>query len=289
MATVCAGSLALMDAGVPLKKPVAGIAMGLIKEGERVAILSDILGNEDHLGDMDFKVAGTRDGITGFQMDIKIQGISFEIFERALAQAKIGRMHILEIMDKTIHQARPELSPYAPRLTTIKIPTDMIGAVIGPGGKMIREIVKQSGAEVNIEDDGSVVIASTTAEGTQKAMEMIGKIVEIPEVGKTYKGKVTRVLDFGAFVEFLPGKEGLIHISHLDMNRVNKVTDVVNIGDEVEVKLILKDSEGRYNLSRKALMPGYDPAQEAEREEQRRNSRPPRRNGDRRGGGHQRR
>lgn len=285
MATVCAGSLALMDAGVPMKKAVAGIAMGLIKESDRVAILSDILGNEDHLGDMDFKVAGTRDGITGFQMDIKIQGISFEIFERALAQAKDGRMHILEIMDRTIDKPRAELSPYAPRLTTIKIPTDMIGAVIGPGGKNIREIVKQSGAEVNIEDDGSVIIASTTAEGTKKAMEMIGKIVEIPEVGKTYKGKVTRILDFGAFVEFLPGKEGLVHISHLDVNRVNKVTDVVNIGDEVEVKLIQQDSEGRYNLSRKALMPGYDPAQEAEREEQRRANRPPRRDGDRRGGG----
>jgi polyribonucleotide nucleotidyltransferase len=285
MATVCAGSLALMDAGVPVKKPVAGIAMGLIKEGDRVAILSDILGNEDHLGDMDFKVAGTRDGITGFQMDIKIQGISFDIFERALAQAKVGRMHILDIMDRTIARPRAELSPYAPRLTTIKIPTDMIGAVIGPGGKTVREIVKQSGAEVNIEDDGSVVIASTTAEGTKKAMEMIGKIVEIPEVGKIYKGKVTRILDFGAFVEFLPGKEGLVHISHLDMNRVEKVADAVKIGDEIEVKLIQQDSEGRYNLSRKALMPGYDPAKETEREQHRRSSRPQRRDGDRRGGG----
>jgi polyribonucleotide nucleotidyltransferase len=287
MATVCAGSLSLMDAGVPLKKPVAGIAMGLIKEGDKVAVLSDILGNEDHLGDMDFKVAGTKDGITGFQMDIKIQGISFEIFEKALAQAKTGRHHILGIMDRTIQQPRPDLSPYAPRLTTIKIPTDMIGAVIGPGGKMIRSIVKDTGAEINIEDDGTVIIASISAEGTQKALAIINKIVEIPEIGKVYPGKVTRVMDFGAFVEFLPGKEGLVHISHLDMNRVNKVTDVVNVGDAVEVKLIKKDDEGRYNLSRKALMPGYDAEAEAAKDAERQRERGPRRD-DRRGGGDRR-
>ncbi|MBI1807527.1 MAG: polyribonucleotide nucleotidyltransferase [Ignavibacteria bacterium] len=285
MATVCAGSLALMDAGVPLKKPVAGIAMGLIKEGDSVAILSDILGNEDHLGDMDFKVAGTKDGITGFQMDIKIQGISFEIFEQALAQARDGRLHILDRMSEVLREPRKELSQYAPRLTTLKIPVDMIGAVIGPGGKMIRQIVKDTGAEINIEDDGTVVIASVSAEGSNKALQMINKIVEIPEVGKTYHGKVTRIMDFGAFVEFLPGKEGLVHISHLDMNRVNKVTDVVNVGDEVEVKLIKKDEEGRYNLSRKALMPGYDADAEAAREAERKN-RPPRRDGGREGGGH---
>ncbi len=286
MATVCAGSLSLMDAGVPLKKPIAGIAMGLIKESDRIAILTDILGNEDHLGDMDFKVAGSRDGITGFQMDIKIEGISLEIFERALAQAREGRMHILSIMDGTISQPRSTLSPYAPRLTTIKIPTDMIGAVIGPGGKMIRQIVKDSGAEVNIEDDGTVVIASVTAEGSEKALQMINRITEIPEVGKTYHGKVTRILEFGAFVEFLPGKEGLIHISHLDMKRVEKVTDVVNIGDELDVKLIKRDEEGRYNLSRKALMPGYDAEAEAAKEAERK-SRPHRRDGGhhREGGG----
>jgi polyribonucleotide nucleotidyltransferase len=273
MATVCAGSLALMDAGVPIKRSVAGIAMGLIKEDTRVAILSDILGNEDHLGDMDFKVAGTREGITGFQMDIKIQGISFEIFERALAQARDGRHHILDIMDAVLHEPRTELSQYAPRLTSMKIPTDLIGSVIGPGGKMIRQIIKETGAEINIEDDGTVTIASTESESARKAQEWIGRIVEIPEVGKTYRGKVTRLMDFGAFVEFLPGKEGLVHISHLDINRVNKVSDVVNVGDDVEVKLILKDEEGRYNLSRKALMPGYDAEKEAAREAERRKER----------------
>lgn len=269
MATVCAGTLALMDAGAPIKKSVAGIAMGLVKESERVAILSDILGNEDHLGDMDFKVAGTHDGITALQMDIKIQGISFDIFAEALEQARDGRMKILEIMDQAISQPRGELSPYAPRLTILKIPVEMIGAVIGPGGKTIRDIVAKSSAEINIEDDGTVVVASVNGEGTAKALEMINKIIEVPEVGKRYKGRVTRTMDFGAFVEFLPGKEGLVHISHLDMNRVEKVTDLVNVGDEVEVQLIEKDREGRYNLSRKALMPGYDPVKEAERKKER--------------------
>lgn len=283
MATVCAGSLALMDAGVPIGKSVAGIAMGLVKDGDRVAILSDILGNEDHLGDMDFKVAGTREGITAFQMDIKIQGISFDIFANALDQARKGRLQILDIMAQAIAEPRKELSLYAPRLTTLKIPIDMIGAVIGPGGKMIREIVSTSGAEVNIEDDGTVVIASVNGEGTAKAVEMINKIIEIPEVGKKYKGRVTRTTEFGAFVEFLPGKEGLVHISHLDMNRVNKVTDVVNVGDEVEVKLLEKDMEGRYNLSRKALMPGYDPVKEAERDAARKKERAQRRVGGERG------
>jgi polyribonucleotide nucleotidyltransferase len=289
MATVCAGALSLMDAGVPLKKPVAGIAMGLIKEGDRVAILTDILGNEDHLGDMDFKVAGTKDGITGFQMDIKIQGISFEIFERALAQARDGRMKILEIMSDTISEPRKELSPFAPRLTTLKIPTDMIGAVIGPGGKNIRQIVKDSGAEINIEDDGTIVIASVSAEGSDKAFAMISKIIEVPEVGKTYHGKVTRLMDFGAFVEFLPGKEGLVHISHLDVNRVNKVSDLLKVGDELDVKLIKKDEEGRYNLSRKALLPGYDADAEAAREAERKSRAPSHRDGGHRregGGGH---
>ncbi len=286
MATVCAGTLSLMDAGVPLKRPVAGIAMGLIKEGEKIAILSDILGNEDHLGDMDFKVAGTTEGITGFQMDIKIQGISFEIFSRALEQAKEGRLHILSIMGSTISQPRSDLSRYAPRLTTMKIPTDMIGTVIGPGGKMIRQIVKDTGAEINIEDDGTIVIASVSAEGSEKAYGIISKLVEQPEVGKVYKGKVTRLMDFGAFVEFLPGREGLVHISHLDMNRVNKVSDIVKVGDEFEVKLIKIDEEGRNNLSRKALMAGYDPEKEAQREAERREKRGERRDGRREGGGH---
>jgi len=288
MATVCAGTLSLMDAGVPIKKPVAGIAMGLVKEGEKYEILSDILGNEDHLGDMDFKVAGTRDGITGFQMDIKIQGISFEIFEKALIQAKEGRLHILDIMEQTIKEPRKEISKYAPRLTTLKIPVDLIGSVIGPGGKVIRQIVKDTGAEINIEDDGTVVIASTVAEGAEKAQEMINRLVEVPQVGKTYRGRVTRIMDFGAFVEFLPGKEGLVHISNLDVNRVNKVSDVVKVGDEVEVKLIKIDEEGRHNLSRKALMPGYDAEKEAQKEEERKKNSTHKRDRERSGGGEHR-
>ena len=254
MATVCAGSLALMDAGVPLAKPVAGIAMGLVKESNDVAVLTDILGNEDHLGDMDFKVAGTRDGITAFQMDIKIRGISFDIMARALEQAKEGRHHILGIMEQTIAEPRKELSQYAPRMTTMKIPVDMIGAVIGPQGKVIKDIVKQTGAEVNIEDDGTVVIAAVSGESSAKAKEMIERLIESQEVGKVYKGTVKRLMDFGVFVEFLPGREGLLHISQIDYKRVNKVEDVFKIGDEVEVKLMEVDDMGRYNLSRKVLL-----------------------------------
>ena len=254
MATVCAGSLALFDGGVPLKKSVAGIAMGLVKEGDRVAILSDILGNEDHLGDMDFKVAGTRDGITAFQMDIKIKGISFEIIEKAVQQAKDGRIHKLAIMDAAIAGPRGDLSQYAPRLTTLKIPVDMIGAVIGPGGKNIRNIVAESGAEVNIEDDGTIVIAATSKEASEKARAMIGRITEVPEVGKTYKATVKKIMDFGAFVEILPGKEGLVHVSQLDVKRIEKVADFVKVGDVFDVKLLEIDDKGRLNLSRKAVM-----------------------------------
>ncbi len=273
MATVCAGSLALMDAGAPLAKSVAGIAMGLIKEGDDVAVITDILGNEDHLGDMDFKVAGTRDGITAFQMDIKIRGISFEIMERALAQAKEGRYHILGIMEQSIGAPRAELSPFAPRMTTMKIPVDMIGAVIGPGGKVIKNIVQQTGAEVNIEDDGSVVIAAVSVDSSDKAREMIERLVELPEVGKIYKGTVKRLMDFGAFVEFLPGKEGLLHISQIDHKRINKVEDVFKLGDEVEVKLMEVDDMGRYNLSRKALIENPNPdAHEEEPRPQHRHS-----------------
>jgi polyribonucleotide nucleotidyltransferase len=254
MATVCAGSLSLMDAGVPIGKAVAGIAMGLVKENDRVAILSDILGNEDHFGDMDFKVAGTRDGITGFQMDIKIKGISFEIIERALQQAREGRLQILDIMNQTISEPRRELSDYAPRLTSLKIPVDMIGAVIGPGGKTIRHIVQESGAEVNIEEDGTVVIASVKKQSTDRAREMIERITEVPEVGKVYKATVRKIMDFGAFCEFLPGKEGLLHISQIDTRRINKVSDVLKVGDVVDVRLIKIDEEGRFNLSRKVLL-----------------------------------
>lgn len=254
MATVCAGTLALLDGGVPLRKPVAGIAMGLIKEGDRVAILSDILGNEDHLGDMDFKVAGTRDGITAFQMDIKIQGISAEIMESALAQAREGRMHILSIMEQAIAQPRQDLSPYAPRMTSIKIPIDMIGALIGPGGKNIRSIVAESGAEINIEDDGTVVIAATTHEASDCALRLIGRITAVPEVGDTYKATVKKVMDFGVFCEILPGKEGLVHVSQLDIKRIEKVADHFKVGDTFDVKLMEIDDKGRLNLSRKALL-----------------------------------
>lgn len=254
MATVCAGSLSLMDGGVPLKRPVAGIAMGLVKEGDRVAILSDILGNEDHLGDMDFKVAGTTEGITAFQMDIKITGISLDIMRNALEQARVGRMHILGKMAEVLEAPRPSLSPFAPRLTTLKIPVDMIGAVIGPGGKNIRQIVKDSGAEINIEDDGTVVVAATSKESADKAINAINRVTETPEIGKVYRATVKKVTDFGAFVEFLPGKEALVHVSQLDVKRVNKPSDVVKVGDVFDVKIVDKDDQGRWKLSRKVLM-----------------------------------
>jgi polyribonucleotide nucleotidyltransferase len=257
MATVCAASLALLDGGAPLIRSVAGIAMGLVKEGDRVAILSDILGNEDHLGDMDFKVAGTRTGITAYQMDIKIRGISLEIMRQALQQAKEGRLHILDKMDEAISQPRENLSPFAPRLTTFKIPIDLIGALIGPGGKNIRAIVAESGAEVNIEDDGTVVVAATSQESADKAIFAIKKIAEVPEVGKVYRATVKKVMDFGAFVEFLPGKEGLVHVSQLDVKRVAKPSDVVKVGDVFDVKIIDVDDQGRYKLSKKVLMKEY--------------------------------
>lgn len=262
MATVCAGTLALFDGGVPLKKPVAGIAMGLVKEGEKIAILSDILGNEDHFGDMDFKVAGTREGMCAFQMDIKIKGISFEIMEQALQQAREGRLFILDAMAKTIDQPRADLSQYAPRLQTLKIPVEMIGALIGPGGKNIRQIVKDSGAEVNIDDDGTVIVAAVEKEAADKAIAAIRKMTELPEVGKTYMATVKKIMDFGAFVEILPGKEGLVHISQLAVDRVEKVDDVVKLGDQIEVKLMKIDDEGRLNLSHKALLPGGENAHE---------------------------
>jgi len=253
MATVCAGSLALMDGGVPIKKSVAGIAMGLIKEGDEYAILTDILGNEDHLGDMDFKVAGTKDGITAFQMDIKIQGISFEIMEKALYQAKDGRMHILGIMDEAISQPRESLSKFAPRLLTIKVETDQIGLIIGPGGKTIQKMQRDFGVDINIEDDGTITIASPDKNGAASCKEFIKSLTATPEVGKIYEGKVIKIMDFGAFVEILPGKEGLLHISQIDNKRVNKVTDYLKEGDKVTVKL-LKMENGKFSLSRKALL-----------------------------------
>ena len=276
MATVCAGSLALFDAGVPVKRPIAGIAMGLVKEGDRVAILSDILGNEDHLGDMDFKVAGTTEGITAFQMDIKIQGITLEIMEKALAQAKAGRFHILNVMSQSLPNARAEISQYAPRLQTIKIPVDMIGALIGPGGKNIRQLVKDSGAEINVEDDGTVTVAAVQKDSAEKALTYIRKMTEMPEVGKTYQATVKKIMEFGAFVEILPGKEGLVHISQLDTQRVEKVEDLFKVGDTLEVKLMMIDPEGRLSLSRKATLPGGENAHEEMKKARERRAKSPR-------------
>jgi polyribonucleotide nucleotidyltransferase len=254
MATVCSGSMALMEAGVPIKKAIAGVAMGLIKEGDRVAVLTDILGNEDHLGDMDFKVAGTKDGITSYQMDIKIKGITLEIMETALEQARDGRIHILDVMNETIEESRPDLSEYAPRLTTIYIPVDMIGAVIGPGGKNIKAIVAESGAEVNIEEDGRITIASNNADSSARAVEMIKRITTLPEAGEVYTGPVKKIMDFGAFIEILPGKEGLLHISQIDFRRIANVEEVLKVGDIVTVKLLRVEDNGKLVLSRKALM-----------------------------------
>ncbi len=255
MATVCGGSLALMDAGVPIKAPCAGVAMGLIKEGDRVAILTDILGTEDHLGDMDFKVAGTADGITSIQMDIKISGMSLEIMKEALEKARQGRLHILGEMNKVLPTHRPEMSPWAPRIITIQIKPDKIGDVIGPKGKTIRGIQDASGAKVNIDDTGLVTIAAVGAEAGQKAREMVMAIVAEPEVGKIYEGPVKSTTAFGAFVEIMPGVEGLLHISELDHKRVEKTEDVVKKGDIVKVKLLEVDERGRMRLSRKALLP----------------------------------
>lgn len=266
MATVCAGSLAMMDAGIPIKAAVSGIAMGLVKEGEQYAILSDILGNEDHLGDMDFKVAGTSKGITGLQMDIKIQGISFEIMEKALAQAKEGRMKILEIMNQAISEPRPHLSPYAPRLITMKIDTDQIGLVIGPGGKTIQGMQRLFGVEIVIDEDGTVNIASPNKENAQKCKEYIKKLTATPEVGEVYEGVVTKIMDFGAFVEILPGKEGLLHISQIDNKRVNKVTDYFKVGDKVLVKL-MKIEDGKLSLSRKEVINNSEENKQKEKQQ----------------------
>ncbi|MFQ5705926.1 MAG: polyribonucleotide nucleotidyltransferase [bacterium] len=254
MATVCAGSLSLMDAGVPLKTPIAGIAMGLIKEEDNYVILTDILGDEDHLGDMDFKVAGSNEGITAFQMDIKVKGIPAEVLEQALEKARVARLKVLDIMNQTLDKPRDEISPYAPTITTIKIGVDNIGTVIGPGGKMIREITEKSGATINIEDDGTVMIASTDPSGSKMALSMIEQLVQEPESGQTYIGKVKKITNFGAFVEFLPGKEGLLHISEIAHHRINRVEEYLKVGDEIEVKLLKIDSGGKFDLSRKALL-----------------------------------
>ena len=253
--SVCGSTLSLLDAGVPLKDMVAGIAMGLIKHDDKVAVLSDIQGMEDHLGDMDFKVAGTEKGITSIQMDIKIAGIDKEILERALTQAKDGRIHILNEMRKTIAAPKPELSKYAPKIVTMNINPDKIRDVIGPGGKVITKIIEETGVKIDIEQTGEVFIAGIDADMIKLAQKRINDIVAEAEVGQTYTGKVTRIMNFGAFVEILPGKEGLLHISHIAHERVAKVEDVLNIGDEVEVKVTEIDEKGRVNLSRKVLLP----------------------------------
>lgn len=255
MATVCGGTLALMDAGVPIKEPVAGIAMGLIKEGDQVMILSDILGLEDHLGDMDFKVCGTKNGVTALQMDIKIAGITTELMHRALEQARVGRLHILEHMSKTLSAARPALSPLAPRIFTMKVKQDKIREIIGQGGKTIRSIQTDCGVKVNVEDSGIVTIASSDEASLQKAREMITRLTEEVEVGKIYLGTVKKIMDFGAFVEVLPGVDGLVHISQLAHHRVKAVSDEVAEGDQVLVKVLEIDKQGKIRLSRKDAMP----------------------------------
>jgi polyribonucleotide nucleotidyltransferase len=254
MATVCGGTLALMDAGVQISAPVAGIAMGLIKEGDRTVILSDILGLEDHLGDMDFKVTGTAKGLTALQMDIKIPGITRAVFRPALEQARVGRLYILEKMLSALSAPRAELSSLAPRIVTMKVNPSKLGQIIGPGGKVVRGIIEKTGVKIDIEDDGTVAIASTDAEATRMAMEMINEIVAEAEIGKIYKGRVVKVVEFGAFVEILPNTEGLVHISQLAPHRVKRVEDVVKEGDEIMVKVIEIDKQGKIRLSRKEAM-----------------------------------
>ncbi len=259
MASVCGGSLALMDAGVPLSAPVAGIAMGLMKEGDRVAILSDILGDEDHLGDMDFKVCGTRAGITALQMDIKIAGLTRDILERALAQAKDGRYHILDKMAEALAAPRDDMSPWAPRIYTMTVKPDRIRDIIGPGGKTIRAIQEQTGVSIEVQDDGTVNIASDNARKAEKAMDIVRGLTAEPEIGQTYSGIVKRIAEFGAFVEIMPGTDGLVHISELAAERVKSVEDVVKEGDEVMVKVIAIDRQGKIRLSRKEAL-ATDPA-----------------------------
>ena len=254
MATVCGGSLALMDAGVPIKRPVSGVAMGLIKEGDKVIVLTDILGDEDHLGDMDFKVVGTREGITSLQMDIKIDGVDRDIMSRALAQARDGRLHILGIMEEAIGVPRKEVSAYAPKYITLKIHQDKIRDIIGPGGKTIREMTAEFEAKIDVEDDGTIKIFSNSAEKGAALVKHIEGLTAMPEIGKIYEGEVRTVKDFGAFVQILPGTDGMVHISELKNERVNKVTDVLKEGDIVKVKVLDIDSRGRIRLSRKAAL-----------------------------------
>ncbi|MBW2028308.1 MAG: polyribonucleotide nucleotidyltransferase [Deltaproteobacteria bacterium] len=254
MASVCGGSLSLMDAGVPIKEAVAGVAMGLVSDGGKMAVLTDIIGDEDHYGDMDFKVAGTRDGVTALQMDIKIDGVTREVMQNALAQAREARLFILEKMGQAIPKPRPEVSKYAPVITTLEIKPEKVRTLIGPGGKVIREISATADAKIDVDPDGKVVIATPDRERSKKAVEMIAGIIQDAEVGKLYMGKVVKIMDFGAFVEIFPGTDGLIHISQMDRQRVNKVTDVLKEGDQVLVKVLDVDKNGKISLSRKAAL-----------------------------------
>jgi len=258
MATVCAGSMALMDAGVPIKKTVAGIAMGLVKENDEYFILSDIIGTEDHYGDMDFKVAGTREGITAIQMDLKIEGISHDIMKKILHQAKIGRLSIIDIMEQTISAPRSSISPYAPKITTLKIDTTLIGEAIGPGGKNVKHIFSTTGATIEIADDGTAFISGPTMEAIEQAKKMLSESVVKPVEGEKYKGVVKRIEKYGAFVEFLPGKEGLLHISEIDHKRIPDISKILKVGDVIEVKLKKINGLGRYELTRKELIPAPD-------------------------------
>jgi polyribonucleotide nucleotidyltransferase len=266
MASVCGSTLSLMDAGVPIKAPVAGVAMGMIKEGDRVAILTDILGAEDHLGDMDFKVAGTDKGITALQMDIKVKGITSELLEQALEQARQARLHILNKMMEVIPVPNAELKPHTPRITTVQIPVEKIGAVIGPGGKMIRSIQEETGAKIDIQEDGTVFIATADADSAQRARERVEALTDSAVIGRIYTGKVVRVTDFGAFVEILPNIDGMVHISQLDSERVERVEDVVRMGDEITVMVTDIDPMGKIRLSRQAVLEGWTAAEAAERD-----------------------
>ncbi len=259
--------MSLMDSGVPIKAPVAGVAMGLVKEGERYAVLTDIQGLEDHIGDMDFKVAGTEKGITALQMDIKLTGLSPDIMEEALAQAKIARKTIMDAMIETISAPNPDLKPFVPRIESVRIPVDKIGAVIGPGGKTIREIQDETGARLDIDDSGLVFIASDDGESARMARERVESLTATPEIGRIYTGKVVGVKNFGAFVEILPGIDGLVHISQLDTRHVKNVEDVVEYGDEITVMVTDISNDGKIRLSRQAVLEGWslEEAQEADR------------------------
>jgi polyribonucleotide nucleotidyltransferase len=291
MASVCGSTLALMDCGVPIKAPVAGVAMGLVIEGDKYAVLTDILGTEDHLGDMDFKVTGTTKGITALQMDIKVSGVSSEIMSQALEQARVARLHILDKMLAALSAPRPELKDHTPRITIVKIPVDKIGAIIGPGGKNIRALQEETGTKIDIEEDGTIYISATDGAGAEIARERIESIGETAQIGRIYTGKVVRIADFGAFVEILPGTDGLVHISQLDSERVNKVEDLVQLGDEITVMVIGIDPMGKIRLSRQAVLEGWTAEQAKEHDKKPPSgggrpggSRPSGRDNDRRGG-----